>query len=52
MNPEIQTYNNNQSDADKAICDLLATEICKHLPAAEYKIWHAHPAGSSLKRRK
>jgi hypothetical protein len=43
MTPEIQTYNNNQSAADKAICDLLANEICKHLPAAEYKIWHAHP---------
>lgn len=43
MKPEIQSYNNNQAAADKAICDILATEICNHLPDAEYKIWHAHP---------
>lgn len=40
---DILTYNNNQSVKDKAICDLLATEITKHLSDAENKIWHAHP---------
>ena len=35
MNKDIQTYNKAQSAADK--------EICKHLPEAENKIWHAHP---------
>ena len=43
MNPDIATYNNTQTPADKAICDLLAQEIDKHLPEAENKIWHAHP---------
>src|SRR5690554_7403370 len=43
MNKDIQTYNEKQHTEDKAICDLLAQEICKHLPEAESKIWHAHP---------
>jgi Domain of unknown function (DU1801) len=43
MNPDIATYNATQTPADKAICDLLAQEIDKHLPEAENKIWHAHP---------
>jgi hypothetical protein len=43
MNPDITTYNTSQAPADKAICDLFAQEICKHLPEAENKIWHAHP---------
>ena len=43
MNPEIATYNAAQIPADKAICDLLALEICKNLPEADNKIWHAHP---------
>lgn len=43
MKPEITTYNAAQAPADKAICDLLAQEICTHLPEAENKIWHAHP---------
>ena len=28
---------------DKEICNVLAEEICKHLPKAENKIWHRHP---------
>lgn len=40
---EIEDYNNGQSAEDKAICDLLAREITKHLPDAENKIWHRHP---------
>src|SRR5690554_8078913 len=43
MNKAIQAYNDKQHTEDKTICDLLAEEICKHLPEAESKIWHAHP---------
>ncbi len=43
MNPDIQSYNNSLSAADKAICDLLAGEISDNLPEAENKIWHRHP---------
>ncbi|HUC82632.1 MAG TPA: DUF1801 domain-containing protein [Flavisolibacter sp.] len=43
MNADIQAYNNSLSAEDKAITDLLATEINRHLPEAESKIWHRHP---------
>jgi Domain of unknown function (DU1801) len=43
MHPNIQTYNNNQSAADQAVCNLLATTISSELTKAESKIWHAHP---------
>jgi len=43
MNEEIKAYNDKQSLADKAICDLLAETIDKELSKAERKIWHAHP---------
>ncbi|MFM2306356.1 MAG: hypothetical protein RLZZ367_1025 [Bacteroidota bacterium] len=43
MSPEITAYNNTLPAGDRAIADLLAAELCKHLPKAEYKIWHAHP---------
>ena len=43
MNKDIQHYNDQQAEAEKAICDLLYQEICKALPEAENKIWHAHP---------
>ncbi len=43
MNKDIQTYNDAQTAEDKEICDVLHEEICKHLPEAENKIWHAHP---------
>jgi len=43
MNKDIQTYNDAQLPSDRAICNLLAEEINKHLPKAENKIWHAHP---------
>lgn len=39
----IQDYNNKQSSAGKAICDLLFQEINKHLSKAENKVWHGHP---------
>jgi hypothetical protein len=43
MNKDVQAYNNAQVDENKEICNILATEINRHLPEAENKIWHAHP---------
>jgi hypothetical protein len=43
MNPEIKTYNEKQTSADKEICDLLVTIIDNELTEAESKVWHAHP---------
>lgn len=43
MEKTIQAYNDRQTTADKAICDLLAGQIDQYLPGAESKIWHAHP---------
>jgi len=43
MNQEIQSYNNSQSVADKAICNTLAKIIDENLKKAESKVWHAHP---------
>lgn len=43
MKPDIQAYNDSLTPADRAISDLLATEINRQLPDAESKIWHRHP---------
>jgi hypothetical protein len=43
MNETIATYNDLQSQDDKAIADLLAQTIDNELTEAESKIWHAHP---------
>jgi uncharacterized protein YdhG (YjbR/CyaY superfamily) len=43
MNPEIQSYNQNQIHPDQEICKLLAETIDRELPDAESKVWHAHP---------
>ena len=43
MKEEIEGYHNKQTDIDKAICDLLYSEICRNLPHAEHKLWHGHP---------
>ncbi|WP_300604199.1 DUF1801 domain-containing protein [Niabella sp.] len=43
MNPDITAYNKALTKDDQAICDLLASEICIHLPQGENKIWHRHP---------
>lgn len=40
---EIQAYHQALTPADKAICDALYEEICRQLPKAENKVWHAHP---------
>lgn len=39
----ILAYNAALEPKDTAICDLLASEITKHLSKAENKIWHGHP---------
>jgi hypothetical protein len=43
MNNSIQSYNNSQSDGNRAICELLHQEIDDALPDAESKIWHGAP---------
>lgn len=43
MHPEVKTYNESQGEEEKAICELLAQEIDRHLSEAENKIWHGHP---------
>jgi hypothetical protein len=43
MQKEIKLYNDRQTSADKAICNLLAETIDANLTEAENKIWHAHP---------
>ena len=43
ISKDILAYNTAQSAEDKTICDVLSTEITKHLPEAENKIWHKHP---------
>jgi uncharacterized protein YdhG (YjbR/CyaY superfamily) len=43
LSKEISEYNNSQTATDKTICELLAKEICTHLPEAENKLWHGHP---------
>ncbi len=43
MNTDIALYNNNQTNDDKIICNLLAQTIDSILTEAESKIWHSHP---------
>lgn len=43
MNIEIQSYNEQKTETDKEICDILANTINQELREAENKIWHAHP---------
>lgn len=44
MHPDTRNYNRAQAPGDRGICDLLAERIDRHLPEAENKVWHAHPA--------
>lgn len=39
MHTDIKSYNQSQSTADAAICDLLEKLICETLPEAENKIF-------------
>ncbi len=43
MHPDIEAFNADQKEGDRAICELLAAQIDKHLPEAQSKIWHRHP---------
>ena len=43
MRSDTATYNRALEPADRAIADVLASEIDRALPEAENKIWHAHP---------
>lgn len=43
MRPHIHAYNDALAPTDKAICDLLASEIDRALPDAENRIWHRNP---------
>jgi uncharacterized protein YdhG (YjbR/CyaY superfamily) len=43
VHSDIVKYNRQQDAEYRALCELLAQEIDKHLPQAESKLWHAHP---------
>lgn len=43
LHPDIRLYNDALDTEDRAVGELLATEIDRLLPEAERKIWHAHP---------
>ena len=43
VHPDTREYNATLAEDDKAICDLLAAHVDRHLRGAENKIWHAHP---------
>ncbi|RIK81312.1 MAG: hypothetical protein DCC68_08990 [Planctomycetota bacterium] len=43
MHSDTLAYNAALSADDRAIADLLAQTIDKHLCGAENKVWHAHP---------
>ncbi len=43
MHPDTLKYNEQQEPGHKEVCDFLASEIDRHLPKAENKVWHAHP---------
>ena len=43
MNEEIKSYNDQQTETQQEICNLVAFTINNELTEAESKIWHAHP---------
>lgn len=43
MHSDTRKYHEAQTPNDRAICQLLADQIDRHLPEAENKIWHRHP---------
>jgi len=43
MNSETASYNKSLPAAERAIGDLLAKQIDRHLPGAENKVWHGGP---------
>jgi uncharacterized protein YdhG (YjbR/CyaY superfamily) len=40
---DISAFNDSQTNADNAICEVLAKVISTQLPEAESKVWHGHP---------
>lgn len=43
IDPGVVAYNENLSETEREIAELLASEITRRLAGAEHKIWHAHP---------
>lgn len=43
MDPKVEAYHAGLEPGDRAICELLHSEITRGLPEAENKVWHAHP---------
>ena len=43
MHLDIRTFNEEQEEGDREICELLSLQIDQHLPEAQSKIWHRHP---------
>ena len=43
MHPDTLAYNDALDATNRAICELLASEIDRALPEAENKIWHRNP---------
>lgn len=43
MHSDVETYNAKQTPEHRAVCELLAGEIDRHLRGAENKVWHGHP---------
>lgn len=43
MHKDIKAYNTALAKPDREICNLLASELSRNLPAAESKVWHGHP---------
>jgi hypothetical protein len=43
MHPDIKAFNKAQDEGDREICEALSSQIDKHLPEAQSKIWHRHP---------
>lgn len=43
MDAEVESYHAALDPADRAICELLHSQISRNLPEAVNKLWHAHP---------
>lgn len=43
MHADTVKYHESLEEAERAIAELLAAEIERHLPEAENKVWHRHP---------
>jgi hypothetical protein len=43
VHTDVRAYHKAQAPDHRAICEVLAMEIDRHLPGADNKIWHRHP---------